>query len=151
MTTKIHAIRTGSVQIKLAQTAGRGTGVARLVHVLRDRDWSDWVPIYAWLVEHDEGLILVDTGETARVHQRGYHPAWHPFFRSATRFRVTPDDELGPQLRALGVARRDIRHVVLTHLHTDHAGGLAHVAVSGLVGLRSLSCRRLLVAEFSLR
>src|SRR5262249_11069311 len=93
-----------------------------------DSDWSGWVPIHAWLIEHSEGFILVDTGETARVSEPGYLPRWHPFFRWASRFRVRPEDELGPQLKALGVSARDIRHLVLTHLHTDHAGGLAHVA-----------------------
>jgi len=125
--TKVHAIRTGSVRIKISQMAGRGRGLARLGHVLVDREWSDWVPIYAWLIEHGEGLILVDTGETARVHQRGYHPRWHPFFRRASQFQLTPDDEIGPQLRMIGVRPHDIRQIVITHLHTDHAGGAAHL------------------------
>jgi len=105
----------------------RGRGLARLTNMLFDEEWSGWLPIYAWAVEHDEGVILVDTGETARVHERGYHPRWHPFYRRAAQFSVHPDEEIGPQLRALGIGPRDVRHVVLTHLHTDHAGGLLHV------------------------
>jgi glyoxylase-like metal-dependent hydrolase (beta-lactamase superfamily II) len=98
-----------------------------MTDMLFDEQWTEWLPIYAWLIEHDEGLILVDTGETSRVHERGYHPAWHPFYRRASRFSIHLDEEIGPQLRALGVAPRDVREVVLTHLHTDHAGGLRHL------------------------
>ncbi|HEY6895383.1 MAG TPA: N-acyl homoserine lactonase family protein [Rhodanobacteraceae bacterium] len=126
--TKIHAIRTGLVQVRRPQMASRrSNSAARLADMLFDDEWSEWLPVYAWAIEHSEGVIVVDTGETARVHERGYHPRWHPFYRRAVRFSVHPDEELGPQLRALGIATRDIRHVVLTHLHTDHAGGLHHV------------------------
>ena len=106
------------------------SGPARLAHMLFDDEWSEWLPIYAWAIEHDEGIIVVDTGETARVHERGYHPRWHPFYRRAVHFSVHPDEELGPQLRARGIGLRDVRQVVLTHLHTDHAGGLVHVTGS---------------------
>ena len=92
--------------------------------MLFDPEWTDWLPIYAWAIEHDEGVILVDTGETSRVHQRGYFPIWHPFYRRAAHFSVHPDEEIGAQLRSLGIASRDVSQVVLTHLHTDHAGGL---------------------------
>jgi N-acyl homoserine lactone hydrolase len=127
---KIHAIRTGLVQVRRAQMESRGTGLARTASMLLDENWSEWLPIYAWAIEHEEGIILVDTGETSRVHQNGYHPSWHPFYRRAARFSVHPDEEIGPQLVALGIAPRDVRQVVLTHLHTDHAGGLIHVTGS---------------------
>jgi N-acyl homoserine lactone hydrolase len=126
----IHAIRTGLVQVRRAQTESRGTGLARTAHMLFDEDWTEWLPIYAWVIEHDEGIIVIDTGEISRVHQPGYHPSWHPFYQRAVRFSVHPDEEIGPQLRALGIAARDVRQVVLTHLHTDHAGGLIHLTGS---------------------
>lgn len=39
---------------------------------------------------------------------------------------VEPQDEIGPQLERRGVGARDVPTVVLTHFHTDHAGGLHH-------------------------
>jgi len=99
----------------------------RRINTLLDRRWTEPLPIYAWVVEHPEGVIVVDTGETVRASQAGYFPAWHPYFRFAVRERVRPEDEIGPQLRALGIdPQRDVRWLVMTHLHTDHAGGLAH-------------------------
>ncbi len=125
--TTIRAISTGLVKVRLTQMAARTTGPARMAHVLLDNEWSGWLPIYVWVIDHPDGIILVDSGETSRVHERGYHPEWHPFYRRASTFSVHPEEELGPQLRALGIGPRDVRQVVLTHLHTDHAGGLTHL------------------------
>src|SRR5580698_1516619 len=115
---KIHTIRTGSVQVRKAQMVGKGHGLARAANMLTDKEWSDWLPIYAWAIEVGDRIVLVDTGETARVHELGYHPRWHPFYRRAARFKVAPEDELGPQLRALGIEAGDVHSVILTHLHT---------------------------------
>ena len=82
---KIHAIQTGRVRIKVAQwRREKGGGLGRLFF---SRDWSEWLPIYAWLVEHPEGLILVDTGETARTAEPGYFPRWQPYYRFADHLR----------------------------------------------------------------
>lgn len=124
---KIHAIRTGSVRVHARQRSGQGAGVLRFVRTLLDREWTEPLPIYAWAIEHPEGLIVVDTGETARTAEPGYLPRWHPYYGLAVRMSVEPAEELGPGLRRLGLDPGDIRWTVLTHLHTDHAGGLAHV------------------------
>src|SRR5690348_8131248 len=123
---RIHTIQTGSVSIKSRQSRGEGHGGRRLMNTLRDKNWVQ-VPIYAWVIEHPEGVIVVDTGDTARTAQKGYFPRWHPFLRqTADKFLISPEDEIGPQLQKLGIAPGDVCWVVLTHLHTDHAGGLHH-------------------------
>ena len=129
----ITAIQTGTVRVRTAQRARKPGGLLR---VLTDSDWAPWLPIYAWLIDHPEGPIVVDTGETAKTAEAGYFPWWHPYYRRAVRMDVKPEDEIGPQLNQLGLKQNDIRTVIMTHLHTDHAGGLAHfpesrVLVSG--------------------
>ena len=39
---------------------------------------------------------------------------------------VSPEQEIGPQMRNLGLKPEDVQKVILTHLHTDHAGGIHH-------------------------
>jgi N-acyl homoserine lactone hydrolase len=123
---RIHLIETGTVAVKESQREGHGRGPMRLINTLRDRNWTEPLPIYAWAIEHPEGVIVIDTGETARTAIPGYFPRWHPYFRLALRMWVNADDEIGPQLERIGIRPSDVRWVVMTHLHTDHAGGLAH-------------------------
>jgi N-acyl homoserine lactone hydrolase len=122
---KIHAIQTGMVALTTAWREGVGHGRRRLVHTILDREWTEPLPIYAFAIEHPEGVIVVDTGEDARASQRSYFARWHPGLR-AFREWVEPEQEIGPQLARLGIRPGDVRWVVLTHLHTDHAGGLHH-------------------------
>ena len=95
------------------------------MHAILDREWTEPLPIYAFAIEHPEGVIIVDTGEDARASQRSYFARWHPGLR-AFREWVEPEQEIGPQLERLGIRPGDVRWVVMTHLHTDHAGGLQH-------------------------
>lgn len=127
---KIHAIRTGSVRVHERQRSGEGAGVLRFGRTLLDREWTEPLPIHAWAIEHPEGLILVDTGETTRAAEAGYFPRWQLYYSLAVRMAVEPADEIGPGLRRLGLDPKDVRWTVMTHLHTDHAGGLAHVVES---------------------
>jgi glyoxylase-like metal-dependent hydrolase (beta-lactamase superfamily II) len=137
MTMKIHAIQTGTVAIKTRQVQGVGGGVGRQLNMFLDREWTEPLPIFAFAIEHPDGVIVVDTGESARTAERDYFPSWHPFFRFGLRLWVAPEEEIGPQLQRLGIATRDVRRVVLTHLHTDHAGGLHHFPHSEILASRA--------------
>jgi glyoxylase-like metal-dependent hydrolase (beta-lactamase superfamily II) len=130
---RIHAVQTGTVAIKELQRNGQSREKSSLLRVFAARGWTEPLPILAWVIEHPEGLIVVDTGETSRVSDSGYFPRWHPYYRLALREWITREDEIGPQLRRLGFLPEDVRWVVLTHFHTDHAGGLAHFPRSEIV------------------
>ncbi|PZT71297.1 N-acyl homoserine lactonase family protein [Streptomyces sp. SW4] len=67
-------------------------------------------PVYAYLVRHERGLILFDTGIGAA------DPATEAHYRP--RRRALPD-----ALAAAGAGPGDIRLVVNCHLHFDHCGG----------------------------
>ena len=134
---RVHAIQTGTVAVKTRQPEGVGTGRRRFANTLLDRTWTEPLPIYAWVIEHPEGVIVIDTGETAKTSESGYFPRWHVYFRTALREWVDPEEEIGPQLKRLGIPPSDVRWVVMTHLHTDHAGGLHHFPESEILVSRT--------------
>ena len=124
---RIHAIQTGTVAVKKSQQQGsRGDGPIRLLNTMFDPTWTEPLPIYAWAIEHPEGIIVIDTGETARTAETGYLPWWHPYLKLGMKASVTSEEEIGPQLRRLGIPPEEVRWLIMTHLHTDHAGGLYH-------------------------
>lgn len=80
-------------------------------------------PYFLYLVSHPRGWVLIDTG---------LHPALSsdPHARlgaMADSFfveRLAEDDDVVSKLAMLGLQPGDVKHVVQTHLHFDHAGGL---------------------------
>ncbi|MEL6867143.1 MAG: hypothetical protein AAFP19_22150, partial [Bacteroidota bacterium] len=59
---RIHALPTGTVKVKKSH---RGWG--NMASILLDFRWTEALPIYTWVVEHPEGLLVIDSGENARV------------------------------------------------------------------------------------
>lgn len=107
---EVRCVSTGRVRSKRAKT-----GLRRYL----PGGWSEeTAPVNVFLVEHPAGGCLFDAGQSARAASPGYLPRWHPFLRLA-RFELSPEDEAGTQIDPASV-----RWVALSHLHTDHVGGL---------------------------
>lgn len=81
------------------------------------------IPCAAQLVETDEGLVLIDTGYGSE-DVRHPHPRLSRTLRAMLNIRFRVEDTAIHQIRALGYSPADVRHIVLTHLDFDHAGGL---------------------------
>jgi glyoxylase-like metal-dependent hydrolase (beta-lactamase superfamily II) len=75
------------------------------------------------LVESNDGLVLVDTGHGLRdVHHAKERLS--RFLLVMTSPDLREQMTAARQIEALGHSTSDVRHIVLTHLDFDHAGGL---------------------------
>jgi glyoxylase-like metal-dependent hydrolase (beta-lactamase superfamily II) len=74
------------------------------------------------LIETDSGLVLVDSGF-------GTHDCDNPKRVGPTRHMVRAilrhEETVAHQIERLGFTRDDVRHIVITHMDMDHAGGLS--------------------------
>ncbi len=79
-------------------------------------------PVPGYYIDHPDGGILFDTG----CHPQCMGPAgrWPQDFQDHFPFSGGPENSVVEQLRKIGVAPQDVRTIVLSHLHNDHAGGL---------------------------
>jgi glyoxylase-like metal-dependent hydrolase (beta-lactamase superfamily II) len=76
------------------------------------------------LVETDaSGLVLVDTGFGSRDVEDPYGRL-SPLFIHMNRIRLEHRYTALAEVTSRGFSPRDVRHIVLTHLDFDHAGGL---------------------------
>lgn len=133
---RIHNIQTGSVAVKSAHRLYAGSDGSGIPAIATDRTWTEWMPINTWVIEHPEGIVVVDTGESAQAMNKDYFncdPFNQFFYTNFLRFAVAPADEMGEQLQTLGIPVESVRWVMQTHLHSDHMGGLKAVANSEIV------------------
>lgn len=88
------------------------------------------VPVCSWLIDHPSGLTLFDTG---------LHPSLAESSERlgplADAFRPIMDagDPVERSLRSAGFDPSEIATLVLSHLHFDHAGGVASIPNARIV------------------
>jgi len=131
---RIIAIPTGTVTIKRCHHAGvlpESTPYwLRFAAILLDWDWASPMPVWVYVVEHPEGVWLIDAGASPRYRDPdawSFDPVSRRLVQSFIRLDVHGDEALPARLRALGVDPATIRGIVLTHQHVDHTGSVPDV------------------------
>jgi N-acyl homoserine lactone hydrolase len=127
---KVHLVSTGGVIVKTKFRQAKTTGLPAKIAFMLDRKFTDWLPIWVMIIEHPEGIFVIDTGENANINDPDYFSfaGWLVRWFNTTqyKFKVERDEEIDRQLQALGISIDKIKTVVLTHLHLDHVDGLRH-------------------------
>ena len=123
----VHAIQAGGQQLD----GGAMFGVVPKTLWSRrlEADAKNRIPLgmRCLLIEHDDGLVLLDTGLGNKENAK-----FHDIYGVENR----GDDDrtaLEDGLRAAGFTADDVSLVINTHLHFDHAGGNSWRAPSGEV------------------
>ena len=84
------------------------------------------IPIVAFLVEHPAvGAMLIDTGFHAGVAAKPVNAFGRAGGLVFKDLEMEAEQAVPGQLRKRGMDPRDIRVVVMTHLHSDHASGIS--------------------------
>ncbi len=98
--------------------------MARILATPRSRWW--WVPCPAFLIRHPSyGPFVVDTGLHSSVSAKPAANLGRAVSLDLAARASSRGEDLPTQLRERGVDSATLKLVVMTHLHIDHASGMA--------------------------
>lgn len=112
-----------------------GSRLPQMWWVFFGRKWVP-LPLQAFLIEHRDGFVLFDTGIDPTVQSdKGYvsQAIGRFLLPRIFRFFLSEADRLDHVLARGGIAASDIRMAVISHLHFDHVGGIAHIPQAKLL------------------
>jgi glyoxylase-like metal-dependent hydrolase (beta-lactamase superfamily II) len=76
-------------------------------------------------IETPQGVVLIDTGLGTNDIADPMESLPGPLWQAINRAQLDVDETMIHQLERLNIKPEDVRHIVLTHLDFDHAGGIA--------------------------
>lgn len=135
-TVRLHPLMTGELPGPpewFEAEGGRFAGL-RAMGLIGDRSAYLRIPVPAFLVEHPGvGPILIDTGlhPSVAVDPKasfGRMLAW--YYRG---LQMNAEQAAPAQLRARGLDAADVRFVLMTHMHVDHASAISEFPDSTFV------------------
>ena len=130
----LAVVSTGTVRIRPEH--GHRTWRPLPLWLLTSQRWTEPLPINVYLIEHERGLVLFDTGQhRASVTDPGYYPGGLAglVYHRLARFAIDPGQTLPALLAARGYDAARVSIAVVSHLHQDHMGGILHVPAAELL------------------
>ena len=95
------------------------------------------VPIPSYLIEHEGSVVVFDAGlhpDFADEHSDRYLQVTKSWGFSCL---LSPEETLAARLRSCGVEPRDVKYLVVSHMHFDHVGGSVELNDAEMVLQRS--------------
>ncbi len=117
---KLHVFHLGDMKMDKSLLINRAT-VASVSNPEAPAIFASF-SVTAFLLEHEEGLVLFDAG--CHPESMGPNGHWTPFQQEHYPFFGTPEQNLVEQVKRLGIRPDDVRYIVLSHMYNDHAGCL---------------------------
>jgi N-acyl homoserine lactone hydrolase len=129
MEVKVHAVQTGLISVKENFLNRKGPGFISKLNIVLGNAYAGFMPIWVWVIEHPEGIIVIDTGDIEASRYREFYKdetigTKFNLYAMSNKREITKTDELDSQLMKLGISPGQVSKVVLTHLHGDHTDGL---------------------------
>jgi glyoxylase-like metal-dependent hydrolase (beta-lactamase superfamily II) len=124
---RLHPLLTGTSLAPPTLVEGATGPLARLRNLGIGVPREEWrrIPIPCFCLEHPTiGPVMIDTGfhSSVGVDGKGNLGWTGPLVFKDLQF--SPDQAAPAQLRERGIEPRDVRFVLMTHMHVDHASGL---------------------------
>lgn len=116
---------------ELPQDLSHVDDALRFPVMMSDNHMTGWLDCTAWLIDHPERRILIDTGESAHFGTPDYFGGAadiariYPKILDAT---AAPGNDLSSTVALTGHTMSDIDLCVLTHTHCDHVGNIGSLS-----------------------
>lgn len=82
------------------------------------------VPVAMYIIDHPRGLVIYDTGNADEVSDGGCAGYWGTAICGSITPIQTRDEVIDRWLTKFGYSVSDVKYVVYSHFHLDHAGNI---------------------------
>lgn len=79
--------------------------------------------LYGLICHPDKGWVLFDTGYSPEFYEAtSSFP--NSIYAKATKVQISKEETVAAQLKKFNVSTEEVRHIIISHFHADHIGGL---------------------------